>query len=116
MLLDFNKNNKTGQGSLETFVFLAVLILIVKGGLMLFWLLAGQLWLDHQLYQHLICRAKGRSEILCTKKLLKEVKKFTRIGSIKDIESIHFDNNWRGSLNWNMGGISLPVRQTLKLP
>ena len=111
-----NKYKKTGQGNLEALLLVIVLVLIIKGGFMLFWLVAGNLWLDHQLYQHLICRAKGHSEIFCEKKLLKEVRKFTWIGAVENMESIHLNNSWMGSLSWKMGGISVPIKQVLELP
>lgn len=111
-----NRYKSIGQGNLEALLLVIIFILIIKGGFMFFWLLAGNLWLDHQLYQNLICRAKGHSEIFCEKKLLKEVRKFTWIGSIQNIESIQLNNSWKGSLNWKIGGISVPIKQVLELP
>ena len=83
---------------------------------MLFWLLAGNLWLDHQLYQHLVCKAQGQPEILCVEKLLKESKKFTNVGAVKNIKIIPLNNGWQGSLNWDIYGLFVPIRRTLKLP
>ena len=51
---------KKGQGTVEYLVLLTALILTFKGGLMLFWLIAGHLWIDHQLYQYLILTRKLR--------------------------------------------------------
>ena len=83
---------------------------------MLFWLLAGHLWMDHQFYQHLICRAQGQREVLCAEKLLKESKKFIFAGAVKNIKISRENDIWKGSLNWNIKGFSIPVTQTLKLP
>ena len=107
---------QTGQGSIETLALLTTFILTIKGGLMLFWLLAGHLWMDHQLYQHLVCRAQGQMEALCTEKLLKESKRFIFTGAVKNIKIRRQNNSWKGSLDWNIRGFSIPIIRTLKLP
>lgn len=83
---------------------------------MLFWILTGYIWMDHQLYQHLICRAKGHSEIFCAKKLMVEAEKFTPNGTIANVKAVYLNGIWKGSLNWNIQRISIPIKQTLKLP
>ena len=83
---------------------------------MLFWLIAGNLWIDHQLYQHLICRAKGQQEVFCVKKLLAETEKLTPERHIKNIKTIHRQDVWKGSLIWKIHGLSIPIKQILRLP
>lgn len=108
---------QAGQGTVETLILFTTLTLVFKGGLMLFWLLIGNLWLDHQLYQHLICRAQGQKEIFCMRQLLTETKKLILKESIKNIHvSQERRGVWKGSLNWKIFKVSVPITQTLKLP
>ena len=108
---------QAGQGTVETLILFTTLVLMFKGGLMLFWLLIGNLWMDHQLYQHLICRAQGQKEIFCVRQLLMKTEKLISKENIKDIQVIHQSRNvWKGSLNWKIFKFSIPIKQTLELP
>ena len=105
-----------GQTILEFLAMLALLIFSLKGGLLLLWILTGRLYLDHQLYQLLVCRAKGQTENICSARFLKESRKFVLKGKITDIKISRQRRLYKGSLIWNVTNLKIPVRQTFKTP
>ena len=105
-----------GQTILEFLALLALLIFSLKGGLLLLWILTGRLWLDHQLYQNLLCRAKGQAENICSERFLRESRKLVLKGQITDIKISRQRRLYKGSLVWNIKNLKIPVRQTFKTP
>ena len=84
---------------------------------MFFWILSARLWLNHGLYQHLMCHAKGRPKAFCEKKLIIKTEKLTSLGKIQNLKALQEgDKVWRGSLTWRMAGFHIPVKASLRLP
>ena len=105
-----------GQTILEFLALLALLIFSLKTGLILLWILTGRLWLDHQLYQNLVCRAKGQTEKICSARFLEESRKLVLKGRITDIKISRQRRLYKGSLIWKIKNLKIPVRQTFKTP
>lgn len=105
-----------GQSVIEVLCVCLSLFLILKGTLLVFWLAAGSLWMDHQLYQKLICLAEGRPQIICRQRLLKNIKAFNPVGVITHLQIKKGTNRWEGQIKWTIYGISRYSRQQLIFP
>ena len=91
-----------GQGSLEALVMAAVLLALIKGALILFWILIGSLWIEHQLYQALICAAEGRGKSLCAERMKNNIKRLDPAGNIKSAEIKQYPKQWIGEAVWEI--------------
>lgn len=105
-----------GQSVIEVLGVCLSLILLLKGILLVFWLTAGSLWVDHQLYQKLVCRAEGRSQTLCREKLIKNIQALHPTGVVTHFQIRKGKNLWKGGIKWTLYGIQRNSRQELILP
>ena len=105
-----------GQSGMEFLCVFLGLILLLKGVMIVFHLTAGSLWMDHQLYQNLICLAEGRPPALCQKALMRNIKTISPAGAISHLRTGSELNRWKGEIKWTLYGISLQRRQKLVLP
>ena len=105
-----------GQSVIEVSCVLLGLILALKGMFLVFQLTAGALWVDHQVYQHLICLAEGRSQTFCREKLIKTIIKFNPAGAVSRLQVKKGMNRWEGRVKWTVYGVSRRSGQTLILP
>ena len=105
-----------GQSVIEVLGICLSLILILKGILVVFWLTAGSLWVDHQLYQKLICLAEGRPQILCQERLIKNIKTLHPMGTLTHSQMRKGKNLWKGKIKWTFYGVNKNSHQQLILP
>ena len=105
-----------GQSVIEVLCVCLSLFLVLKGILLVFWLTAGSLWVDHQLYQKLICLAEGRPQTICRERLIKNIQKFNPAGIITHLQIKKEKNRWEGKIKWTIYGVSRHSRQQLILP
>lgn len=105
-----------GQSVIEVLCICFSLILILKGIFVVFWLMAGSLWVDHQLYQKLICLAEGRPQILCQKRLIKNIKTLHPLGTLTHSQMRRGKNLWKGKIKWTLYGVNKNSHQQLILP
>ncbi|MCY4512062.1 MAG: hypothetical protein OXB86_00065 [Bdellovibrionales bacterium] len=105
-----------GQSVIEAICVCLSLILILKILFIVFWLTAGSLWVDHQLYQKLVCLAEGRSQILCQERLTKNIKTLHPLGTLTHPQIQKRSNLWKGKIQWSLYGIRKNSRQRLSLP
>lgn len=104
-----------GQSVIEVLGVCLSLILLLKGILLVFWLTAGSLWVDHQLYQKLVCLAEGRSQALCREKLITNIKALHPMGVVTHFQTDKRRNLWTGKIKWTLYGIHKDSRQRLSL-
>ena len=107
--------NKKGQSHIELLVVSFVLITLVKGILILFWIFTNFLWMEHQLYQGLICRAEKRPISMCKTKVLNQIKKLNQIGEFTEIKLAEFNNQWKGHLKWRFYKWTFTIKSQLNL-
>ena len=107
---------RSGQSVIEVFCICLSLILILKGMFVVFWLTAGSLWMDHQLYQKLICLAEGRPQALCREKLIKNIKTLHPMGTLTHSQMRKGQNLWKGKIKWTLYGVKKDSYQQLILP
>ena len=77
---------KKGQALIETIILLPMWVLITQGMITLFIIVSGSLWIQHSLYQSLVCFAEGRKPSYCREKLLKEIKKGMPLGRVTKVD------------------------------
>ena len=106
----------SGQSVIEVLGVCLSLILLLKGILLVFWLTAGSIWVDHQLYQKLICLAEGRSQVLCRENLIKNIRTLHPTGTVTHFQIRNERNLWKGGIKWTLYGIQRDSRQGLILP
>lgn len=91
---------RSGQAVIETMVLLP----LVTAGFMLCFLFfhvhAQHLWMDHQLYQALICLAKGKTKANCETQMKKKIKSFLWFGKLQNIQFHAREKKWTASLIW----------------
>ena len=105
-----------GQSALEFLCVFLGLILLLKGVMIVFHLTVGSLWMDHQLYQNLICLAEGQPPALCQKALIRNIRKISPVGTISHLRTGSELNRRQGEIKWTLYGIPLQRRQKLVLP
>ena len=72
-----------------------------------------QLWIDHQLYQSLICLAKGESQSRCAKTMKQKIKAFLWIGKLKNIKLYKQEEKWSGSFTWETPWWKIPFKKSI---
>ena len=107
--------NKKGQGVIEMILFSFALIISINLSMILFWILANKLWTEHSLYQGLICRAEKKPMIVCKQQILKNMKKLNKIGSFKELKLTNFQNEWKGSIEWEFFKKVILIKSHLNL-
>ena len=108
--------SQKGQSLIETLVLSLVLITLLKFILIIFWLFINLLWMEHQLYQGIICKAQQKNDLLCKQKILQEIKKLNPLGKIKNLKIYQLQNVYKGELIWNFYKKDFLIKQSLILP
>ena len=107
--------NKKGQSNIEVALLSFILIVLIKGSLVLFWIFTNFLWVEHQLYQGLICRAEKKATAVCKMKVLTNIKKLNKSGDFININLTGFDNKWKGSIKWKFYKWAFSIKSHLDL-
>ncbi len=107
--------NKKGQGNVEVALLSFILIVLIKGSLVLFWIFTNFLWIEHQLYQSLVCGAEKRQISMCKTKALNNIKKLNKVGDFTEFKVIDFNNQWKGSIKWRFYKWTFSIKSHLNL-
>lgn len=111
-----NENLQKGQSIVELmFISLAVIVLI-KSILILFWIVISLLWMEHQLYQGLVCAAQQKNTKLCESITIQQIKKLNPLGAIKFLKIKKFKDAWKGEIQWHFYKRNFFIKQSLSLP
>ena len=89
---------------------------LIQCTLLIFWIGINVLWMEHQLYQGLICSAEQKGIKQCKETILKQIKKLNPAGDVRSLQIKNFQNEWKGEILWHLYKISFSIRQTLSLP
>ena len=108
--------DQKGQNLIESLILSLVLITVLKFIFIIFWLFISLLWMEHQLYQGLICKAEQKKESLCKQKILQEIKKLNPLGKIKELKIDKTKNIYKGELLWIFYKQNFTIKQNLILP
>ena len=105
-----------GQGLIETLILSLVLIIIIKFILAVFWIFISSLWMEHQLYQGVLCVAQQKETTLCKQKALQKIKQLSSLGKIQDLTIKQAQNKYKGEMLWNFYKQNFVIKQSLTLP
>lgn len=111
----YKYKRSSGQVLGETLVLLPLVGLCFIFCLLFFHVHAQHLWMDHQLYQSLICLAKGQPKRHCENQMEKKIANFLWTGKLQNIQLYKKQNEWKGSFIWNTRFWKIQFRQRLHL-
>lgn len=104
-----------GQSSLEALLISLLVFVLMKGVFVVFWVFIQFLWIDHNLYQGLVCRATKQKKAYCHKEVLEKIATFNVIGQIKNLELKQFNKVWKGSAHWDFYKWNFKIKNQLDL-
>ncbi len=110
-----NKKRPSGQALGETLVLLPLAVSCFILCFLFFHVHAQHLWMDHQLYQSLVCLAKGQTKPHCENQMEKKIETFLWTGRLQNIQFYKKENEWKGSFIWNTKFWRIQFRQKLQL-
>ncbi len=105
-----------GQSLIEALILSWALISLMSLVLLIFWIWTNIIWIEHQLYQGLICAAQQKDMRFCKEALLSQIKKFNPPGRIKFLKIKNFQNQWKGEIIWIFYNKKFSIQQILSLP
>ncbi len=94
---------QSGQAVMEALFLLPLVCACFILCFLFFHVHAQHLWMDHQLYQSLICLAKGKKQINCKTRMETKIKTFLWMGKLKDIQFYKGKKEYRGFFIWETG-------------
>lgn len=109
------KEKQKGQSVVEILILSIVLIGITKLILIVAWLYINFIWMEHQLYQGILCVAEQKKELFCKQKTLKEIKKLNPLGKMNSLKIKQNQNRYKGELLWNFYKKDFLIKQNLIL-
>ena len=106
---------KRGQAIIEMLVILLFLTSILFSILQLSFIFGARSYVNHQLYQALICMAHAEPLRRCKKELIKESEKFLVWGKIKNIRITGGKTKWKGKLILEIYPWKIKIKQNINL-
>ena len=107
---------KKGQSLVETLVFCLALSFLTQAVLLFFLTAVSFIYMEHQLYQGILCAARGEGAHYCKTKALEQIKKFNPAGQVIFLKINHFQKEGKGVIKWRFLKTNFFIRQTLRLP
>lgn len=114
--LTHKKRGQKGQSLIEALILSLGFIILIQSTLLIFWVGINILWMEHQLYQGLLCTAEQRNIHLCRAEVVQQIKRFNPAGRLSSLKINHFQNEWKGEIIWNFYKKNFLIRQSLSLP
>ena len=110
----FQFKKESGQAVIEMVLAIPLIATCLIVFLLFFHVQAQRMWLDYQLYQAVICMARGEGIISCKKKFYNQSKNFLWLGKLTDIHLYkRRSNQWKGAVTWK--GVYWNLRLTKNL-
>ena len=109
-------NFKRGQGVLESCLAALPVFFLLFFSFQFIFVMAGKIYLDHQLYEALLCVSKGVSKETCEWNLRKKSRTFLSAGSKL---SVWLDGSTRGgraSALWEVKPWKIQFKKTILIP
>ena len=110
----FKKTHKllkaqSGQSLIEAVVVSFLLIASLQGLFVLSWISVQKIWMEHQLYQAVLCVAEQKAKIKCESQLMQNIQSFNRLGRLK----LLFISEKKGELVWRFYKKDFLIQQSL---
>ena len=104
-------NSNKGQALIELLVLSLALASIIQILFMIVWVFINLIWMEHHLYQAILCAAQEKGQNFCNSQLLNDIKK---LNPMAEISSLNF-NSSKGELKWRFYKQDFVIRQDFKL-
>lgn len=108
--------NKKGQSLIEFTIVILSLISLIQCVFMLFWIFTSLLWMEHQLYQGLICSAQQKEISECKTQIKMQIKRLNPLGTIQSLKIKNIQRAWKGEIKWHFFKRDFFIKQSLSLP
>ena len=108
--------NQKGQSLSEALILSLAFLTLFHFSLLTVWMGINILWMEHQLYQGILCSAQQKSIKFCRWTALKKIKNFNPLGKIQSLRITNFQNKWKGEISWSFYKKEFVIQQTLSLP
>ena len=103
--------SKRGQALIEFSILSLAFVTVIQLLFVMAWIFINLLWIEHHLYQAILCVAQERSQPFCKGQLLREIR---TLNPSADISSLNF-NSSKGELKWRFYKKDFVIRQNFKL-
>lgn len=100
---------------IETLILSFTLIGVVYFSCVYIWIVSSILWMEHQVYQGIVCVAQQREIKQCKDTAIKYIKRFTSLGEINSLTIKKRYNHWEGYILWNFYNKNFFIRQSFYL-
>ncbi len=94
------KRKQSGQAIGELMILLPSISSIFIFCFLFFYIFTQHLWMDHHLYQSLICLAEGETQARCKNRFREKTNPFLFIGKITNLKFHENKWQWKGSFIW----------------
>lgn len=105
------KNLSKGQTLIETLILSLVFIGLTQFIMFLCWMFINFIWIEHQLYQAILCIAQQKERRVCESHLINNINK---LGHLGEVSSFHIDSK-KGRLLWRFYKYNFLIKQNLNL-
>ena len=107
--LHFDLKSERGQSLIEFFILFVFLGLCLPTLLSVSWLLIQKTWIEHQLYQAIVCMAEQHPKIHCESQLREKIKALGHLGELKSLSL----SKKKGELVWSFYKQDFTIKQNL---
>ena len=101
-----------GQALIEFLVLSLSFVSIIQILFGIAWIFINLIWMEHHLYQSVLCVAQERKKVFCERRFLKDIKKLNPKAEIK---SLNF-NSKKGEFKWRFYKQDFVIQQSFELP
>lgn len=107
--------NQNGQTLIEASIVIVPLFFILKSFLFVIFIFGQSFWIDHKLYQHLICLAEGRG-LKCEMNLKKNFKMLNAENILEHLKIVNNNSTWFAKTHLDFYGIQIDFQQSFRMP
>ena len=107
--LHFDSQSQRGQSLIEVLLVFFFLGLCLPTLLSVSWILIQKIWIEHQLYQAVVCMAEQYPKIQCESQLREKIKALSPLGELKSL----ILSEKKGELVWSFYKQNWTIKQNL---
>ena len=107
---------KKGQSLMEMLVVSVLFISLIQIIFILFWIFVSRMWIEHQLYQGILCVARQQKPSVCKLMVLQKIYTLNPVGRVKEIRIRQIHTEWKGYVRWRIYRSFFFIQQTVRLP
>ena len=101
---------------MEALVLCLALSFLIQALFLLFWTAVSFIFIEHQLYQGVLCAVRGENPQSCKSKVLARIRKFHPVGKTLSIKINTSQKGGKGLIQWRFLKTDFFIKQTVQLP